>query len=133
MRNSNCRQGRKRQELCALLSSSAKRHRFSVDNTDGQVDTPEGKNLFHATAMSVYQRKPKMDDRAYLTVAQNPDSYLPPTIITDGMAVVHELSVNKSHIDNCQDVSAFFIRAIENKSFGYCEACLLFDDYSTVR
>ena len=40
---------------------------FSVDNIDGQVDTPEGKNLFHATAMSVYPRQHTMDDRAYLT------------------------------------------------------------------
>ena len=62
------------------------------------VDTPEGKNLFHATAMSVYQRQPTMDDRAYLTEAQHLDSYLPPTIIIDGMAVVHELNVHKSHI-----------------------------------
>ena len=39
------------------------RLRFSVDN----IDTSEGKNLFHATAMSVYQRQPTMDDRAYQT------------------------------------------------------------------
>ena len=43
---------------------------------------------FHATAMSVYQRKPTIDDRAFLTEAEHLDSYLPPTIITDGMAVV---------------------------------------------
>ena len=49
------------------------------------------------------------------------------------MAVVHELSVHKSHIDNCQDISAFFILAIDKKSFGYCEAYLLFDAYSTIR
>ena len=52
------------------------------------VDTPEGKNLFHVTAMSVYQRQPTMDDRAYLTEAQHLDSYLPPTIIIDDMAVM---------------------------------------------
>ena len=46
--------------------------------------------------MSVYQRKPTMDDRAYLTEAQHLDSY--PIIIIDGMAVVHELNVHKSHI-----------------------------------
>ena len=39
-----------------------------------------------------------MDDRAYLTEPQHLDSYIPPTIIIDGMAVVHELSVHKSHI-----------------------------------
>ena len=79
------------------------------------VDTPEGKSLFHATAMSVCQRQPTMDVRAYLTASV---SYLPPTIIIDDMAVVHELNVHKS---NCQDHSAFFIRAIDNKSFA-CEA-----------
>ena len=109
-----------------------KRLRLSVDNIDGQVDTPEGQNLFHATAMSVYQRQPTMDDRAYLTEAQHPGSYLPPIIIIDGMAVVHELNVHKIQIDNCQDLSAFFIRAIDNKYFGYREAYLMFDDYSTV-
>ena len=78
--------------------------------------------------MSVYQRQPTMDDRAYLTEAQHLDSYLSPTIIIDDMAVVHEFT--KSH-SNCQDHSAFFICAIDNKSFGYCEAYLLFDDYIT--
>ena len=62
------------------------------------VDTLEGKKLFHATAMSVYQRQPTMDDMAYLTEAQHLDSYLPPTIIINDMAVVHELNVHKSHI-----------------------------------
>ena len=80
MRNSNCRgraaeHGGTRWELCALRSSSAKKRRFLGDNTDGQVDTPEGKNLFHATAMTVYQRQPTIDDRTYLTEAQHPDSY----------------------------------------------------------
>ena len=74
--------------------------------------------------MSVYHRQPTMDDRAYLTEAQHPDSYLPSTIITDGMAVLHELNVHKSNIDNCQDLSAFFIRAIDNKSFSHCETYL---------
>ena len=60
-----------------------------VDNTDGQVDTPEGKNLFHETAMSVYQRQRTMGDRAYLTEAQHPYRYLPPATIIDGMSVVH--------------------------------------------
>ena len=54
MRNSNCREsaaehGGTRWELCALRSSSAKKRLFFVDNTDGQVDTHEGKNLFHDT------------------------------------------------------------------------------------
>jgi len=83
--------------------------------------------------MSVYQRQPTMNDRAYLTDAQHPDRYLPPIIIIDGTAAVHELNVHKSHIDNCQDLSAFFIRATDKMSFGYCEAYLQFDDYSTVR
>ena len=57
MRNSNCRgsaaeHGGTRWELCALRSSSAKKRRLFVDNTDGQVDTTDGKNLFHATAMT---------------------------------------------------------------------------------
>ena len=39
-----------------------------------------------------------MNDRAYLTEAQHLDSYLPPTIIIDSMAVVHEMNVHKSHI-----------------------------------
>ena len=47
------------------------------------------------------------------------------------MTFVHEFSVHKCHIDNCQGLSAFFIRAINSKSFGYCAAYLLFDDYST--
>ena len=81
MRNLNCRgraaeHGRTRWELCALRSSSAKKRRFFVDNTDGQVDTTEGKNLFHATATTVYQRQPTIDDRTYLTKAQHPESHL---------------------------------------------------------
>ena len=40
------------------------------------VDTTEGKNLFHATAMPVYQRQPTIDDRTYLTKAQHPESHL---------------------------------------------------------
>ena len=67
------------------------------------VDTPEYKNFFHATAMSVYQRQPTMDDREYLTEAHHLDSYLPSTIII---------------VINCQDHSAFLIRTIDNKSFG---------------
>ena len=80
------------------------------------VHTPEGKNLFHATAMSVHQRQPTTDDRAYLTGAQHLESCLPPTIIINGMAVVHELNVHKSH-NNCQDHSAFFIRVIVKQVF----------------
>ena len=81
MRNSNCRgraaeHGGTRWELCALRSSSAKKRRFLCENTNGQVDTPEGKNLFHATAMIVYQRQPTIDDRTYLTEAQHPESHL---------------------------------------------------------
>ena len=82
MRNSNCRgsaaeQGGTRWELCALRSSTAKKRRFFVDNTDGQVDTTEGKNLFHATAMTVYRRQQlTIDDGTYLTKAQHPESHL---------------------------------------------------------
>ena len=47
-----------------------------VDDTDGQVDTPDGKNVFHATAMTVYQRQPTIYDRTYLTEAQHPESHL---------------------------------------------------------
>ena len=38
-----------------------------------------------------------MDDRGYLTEAQHLESYLSPTIIIDGMDVVHEFNVHKSH------------------------------------
>jgi len=82
MRNSNCRgsaveHGGTRWDLCARRSSLAKKNRFFVYNTDGQVDTPEGKNLFHATAITVYQRQPTIDDRTYLTEAHHPESHLP--------------------------------------------------------
>ena len=30
--------------------------RFSIDNIDANVDTPDGRNSFHATAMAVYQK-----------------------------------------------------------------------------
>ena len=63
----------------------------NIDNIDGQVDTPDDTNLFHATAMAVYQRNRTKDSMAYLTEAQHPQSYLPPTIIIDGMVVVHKL------------------------------------------
>jgi len=43
-------------------------------STANNVDTPERKNVFHL------------------------DYYLPPTILIDGMAVVHELNVHQSHI-----------------------------------
>ena len=81
-RGSAAEHGGTRWELCALRCSSAKRLRFSVDNIDAQADTPDGKNLSHATAISVYQRQPTLDDRAYLIDAQHPDSHLSPTIIT---------------------------------------------------
>ena len=79
MHSSNCRgsdaeHGGRRWQLCALRSSSAKKRRVNIG---GQVDTPEGKNLFHATAMAVYQKQPTMDDRAYLTEAQHPESHIP--------------------------------------------------------
>ena len=35
----------------------------------------------------------------------------------DRMAVEHDLRVHKGHIDNCQDISAFFIRSIDNNYF----------------
>ena len=82
MRNSNCRgsaaeHGGTRWELCARRSSSAKKRRFFIDNTDGPVDTLEDKNLFHATAIAVYQRQPTIDDKTYLTEAHHPESHLP--------------------------------------------------------
>ena len=39
-----------------------RRLRFSLDNIDAQVDTPDGRNSFHATAMAVYQREPSVED-----------------------------------------------------------------------
>ena len=61
--------------MCTQVFIGQKASLF-VDNTDGQVDTTEGKNLFHATAMTVYQRQPTIDDRTYLTKAQHPQSHL---------------------------------------------------------
>ena len=61
--------------MCTQVFIGQKASLFG-DNTDGQVDTTEGKNLFHATAMTVYQRQPTIDDRTYLTKAQHPESHL---------------------------------------------------------
>ena len=77
MRNSNYRgsaaeYGETRWELCASRSSTAKKSSLFVDNIDGQIHTPEGKNLFHATAVAVYQKRRTMDDKPYLTEAQHP-------------------------------------------------------------
>ena len=52
------------------------RLRFSLDNVDAQVDTPDGRNSFHATAMAVYQREPSVEDAIdvvveYVTPTQN--------------------------------------------------------------
>lgn len=41
-----------------------KKLRFSVDNIDTQVDTTDGKDSFHATAMTVYQREPTLDSQS---------------------------------------------------------------------
>ena len=46
------------------------RLRFSIDNIYAHVDTPDGKNSFHATAMVVYQREPTMDDSSREPVAK---------------------------------------------------------------
>ncbi len=40
-----------------------RRLRFSIDNIDAKVDTSDGRNSFHATAMAVYQREPSVEDR----------------------------------------------------------------------
>jgi len=61
-------------------------------------DTSVGKYLFQATTMSVYQIQPTIDDRGYRTEALHLNSYLTPTMIIDGIAVVHELNVHKSHL-----------------------------------
>ena len=50
------------------------------------------------------------------------------SIVIDGMAIVHELTVHKGQIDNCQSLASFFVRALDNKSGGYSEAYVLFDD-----
>lgn len=34
----------------------------SLDNIDSQVDTPDGKNSFHGTAMAIYQEKPSSNE-----------------------------------------------------------------------
>ena len=53
-----------------------RRLRFSLNNVDAQVDTPDGPNSFHATAMAVYQREPSVEDAIdvvveYVTPTQN--------------------------------------------------------------
>ena len=133
MRNSNCRgsaaeHGGTRWELCALRSSSAKKRRFFVDNTDGQVDTTEGKNLFHATAMRVYQRQHTIDDRTYLTKAQHPESHL------SSLSMAWLLCMNFVFTK----VTLITVKAFQHILFAqltanlcYCAAYLLFDDYST--
>lgn len=52
------------------------------------------------------------------------------SIIIDGMALVNEMIVHKDDIHNCKDMSVFFVRAVDQKSRGYCEAYVIFDDYS---
>ena len=52
-------------------------------------------------------------------------------IIIDGMAIVHELSIHKDQIKKCHDLATYFIQAVNNKYVGYCEAYILFDNYST--
>lgn len=41
---------------------------FAVDNMDFAVDTPDGKNTFHGTAMAIYQRQEAGDVAPELTV-----------------------------------------------------------------
>jgi len=45
-----------------------KRLRFSLNNIDAKVDTPDGQNSFHATAMAVYQREPSAEDTTDVVV-----------------------------------------------------------------
>jgi len=99
-----------RWELCALRSSSAKSVVFVVDNTDGQVHTLEGKNVFHATAMTVYQIQHTIYDRTYLTEAQHPESHLPS--LSMARLLCMNLVFTKVTLNICQRLSAFFIRAI---------------------
>jgi hypothetical protein len=59
---------------------------------------------------------------------QSPDDTT--SIIFDGMALVNELIVHKRNIHNCKDLADFFVRAVDSKSQQYCEAYIMFDDYS---
>jgi len=52
-----------------------KRLHFSLDNIDAKVDTPDGQNSFHATAMAVYQRQPSAEDTTDVVV-----KYIAPTL-----------------------------------------------------
>jgi len=52
-----------------------KRLRFSLNNIDAKVDAPDGQNLFHATAMAVYQREPSAEDTTDVVV-----KYITPTL-----------------------------------------------------
>lgn len=38
-----------------------RRLRFSLDNIDASVHTPDGRTSFHATAMAVYQKEPSAE------------------------------------------------------------------------
>ena len=60
---------------------------FGFDNVDFAEDTPDGKNIFHCTAMAIYQRKEPGDVAPELTVDPGDQcrkaccSYLPPAWI----------------------------------------------------
>ena len=41
---------------------------FAIDNTDLQMDTPDGKRQLHGTAMAVYQQKMLSDDDKLITL-----------------------------------------------------------------
>ena len=52
------------------------------------------------------------------------------SIIIDGMVVVQELVVRKGDIKCCKDLSEWFVRSVDNKSRGYSDTYLLFDNYT---
>ena len=51
-------------------------------------------------------------------------------ILFDAMAVVQELVVFESVINNCNDLAKLFVQAIDKKSQRYMCTYVVFDDYS---
>ena len=73
-----------------------------------------------------------MDDRVYLAEEQHPDNHLPPLSVA-WLLCMNSVFTKVTLIIVNTFLPAFFIRAIYNMCFDYCEAYLSFDDYSTIR
>ena len=132
--------------VCLLLITKSSRdldledviskHEFSHFNAtlmkhDGSLLPSLSKSSLTHELESIAPVSPEESNESTPESKQDTPPETSPAIIIDGMAVVHELNVHKGHIGNCQDLSSFFVRAVDNKSVGYHEAYILFDDYST--